>query len=396
MVTSTPVGDVFLRVFKKEFGAEGIVLRPGLPECVICPETSMNEYEVDGCSTLNLSWHPSKVCNFMHGAAWSAALIRITGLVANNLLHHPEYIAAVGEVLAGLTSESREEHALLIQAVRLCPGEVKAALLADKEGAAPHATALMMLLVSNSSALHAAHSSLISAEQDLGILDSILRGSKESEAVVPMVCKEVGDLCISNIAATMRRRLQERGLDIQKISASQLRWKAAISLVSMSAGEQGRRVPDPALMALLPPCSPYTHGCPCLASPFRWFSLLLTRGAPLFAVPGASAAACDRAWKDAPVGLKERAKLVAAVAAVDVSTLGEAAAREAKEKVVRKQPSGKGLTKEALSGLFREAGRTQQAETRKRITLDAAEAKEAAQRVCVERCKALVETKRVA
>jgi len=244
MVTSTPVGAVFLRVFKEEFG-EHIVFRSGLPERVICPETSMNEYEVDGCSTLNLSWHPSKVCSFMHGAAWSVALICITGLVANNLLHHPECIAAVGKVLSGLASEFPAEHALLIQAVRLCPGDVKAALLADEEGAAPHATALVMLLVSNSSALHAAHSSLISAEQDLGILDSILRGSKESKAVVPMVCQVEGTLTLSNIAATMRRRLLVRGLFIQEMSASQLRWKAANSLIHMSAGERGAACQTP-------------------------------------------------------------------------------------------------------------------------------------------------------
>ena len=114
----------------------------------------------------------------MHGAAWSAALIRITRLAADNLLHHPGFIAALGKVFAGPASKFPAEHAPLIQAVRLCPDDVKAALLADGEGAAPHATALMMPLVASSSALQAALPSLISAEPDLEILGRILRAAK--------------------------------------------------------------------------------------------------------------------------------------------------------------------------------------------------------------------------
>ena len=62
------------------------------------------------------------------------------------------------------------------------------------------------------------------------------------------------------------------------------------------------------------------------------------------------------AWDDAQVNTEERAALVAAVAAVDVSGLSKSAAREAKALVVRKIPGGKGLNGQALSGLFCAAG----------------------------------------
>ena len=116
-------------------------------------------------------------------------------------------------------------------------------------------------------------------------------------------------------------------------------------------------MPDPALMALLPPCGPSTRGCPCLASPLRFGPLLLTRGAPLYAVPGASAAACALAWKDAPLSGKVRVDLVAAVAAKDVIGLSEAKARAAKEEVVQGiLGDDHVLSEKALSGLFMEAG----------------------------------------
>ena len=67
MATSTPVGAVFLRVFKEEFGKD-IRFRPGLPGHSICPGSFMNEYVVGGYNTLNLSQHPSKVCNPLHSA----------------------------------------------------------------------------------------------------------------------------------------------------------------------------------------------------------------------------------------------------------------------------------------------------------------------------------------
>ena len=244
MVTSTPVGDVFIQAFKEKFGPL-LVFSESIPESAICPATSMTEWQLEGRTVLNLSWHPSKVCNETHSAAWSAALVRIIGLPAKNLLHNPEYITAAIKVITGLASEFRAEHALLIQSVRSRPEDVKAALLADVKGAALHAKALMMILVSCSSALHAAYSSILSAAKDLTTLDSILRGSQGSNAVVPMVCKTEGNLSLTTIAATMLRKLEELGLDFQKMSASQLRWKAANLLVSMSAGEQGAACQTP-------------------------------------------------------------------------------------------------------------------------------------------------------
>jgi len=244
MVTSTPVGDVFIQAFKEKFGPL-LVFSESIPESAICPGTSMTEWQLEGRTVLNLSWHPSKVCNETHSAAWSAALVRIIGLPAKYLLHNPEYITAAIKVITGLASEFRAEHALLIQSVRSRPEDVKAALLADVKGAALHAKALMMILVSCSSALHAAYSSILSAAKDLTTLDSILRGSQGSNAVVPMVCKTEGNLSLTTIVATMLRKLEELGLDFQKMSASQLRWKAANLLVSMSAGEQGAACQTP-------------------------------------------------------------------------------------------------------------------------------------------------------
>ena len=64
------------------------------------------------------------------------------------------------------------------------------------------------------------------------------------------------------------------------------------------------------------------------------------------------------AWKAAPLSGKDRVDLVAAVADEDVIGLSEAKARAAKEEVVRGiLGDDHVLSEEALSGLFREAGR---------------------------------------
>ena len=122
----------------------------------------------------------------------------------------------------------------------------------------------------------------------------------------------------------------------------------------MSKAPHARPRPDGAVAALQ---SIHALVVPVFASPFRWFGpLLLTRGAPLYAVPGASAAACALAWKDAQVGGKARGDLVAAVAAKDVIGLSKAEARAAKEEVVLEILGDDRLSEKALSGLFMEAG----------------------------------------
>ena len=63
------------------------------------------------------------------------------------------------------------------------------------------------------------------------------------------------------------------------------------------------------------------------------------------------------AWKAAQVNAKERDDVVAAVAAVNVNGLSEAAARDAKKLVASGILGGDRLSEEALSGLFMEAGR---------------------------------------
>ena len=62
------------------------------------------------------------------------------------------------------------------------------------------------------------------------------------------------------------------------------------------------------------------------------------------------------AWKAAQVNAKERDDVVAAVAAVNVNGLSEAAARDAKKLVASGILGGDRLSEEAMSGLFMEAG----------------------------------------